>query len=99
MILIPTKSVTFAHCGLVFVDKASTDGGEQKPSSLSRGQPNLQPSKPNLQQAAIQPYQRPTQLCSKHPNPTAKHPNPTANHPTPAAEAIAAAGPSSETTE
>lgn len=87
MILIPTKSVTFAHCGLVFVNKASTDGGEQKPSSLSRGQPNLQPSKPNLQQATIQPYQRPTQLCSKHPNPAAKHPNPAAEA-TNAAEAI-----------
>lgn len=27
LILIPTKSGTFAHCGLVFVNKASTDGG------------------------------------------------------------------------
>lgn len=27
LILISTKSVTFAHCGLVFVNKASTDGG------------------------------------------------------------------------
>ena len=49
LILIPTKSVTFAHCGLVFVDKASTDGEEQQPSSLTGGQPNLQPSNPYLQ--------------------------------------------------
>ena len=86
LIHIPTKSVTFAHCGLVFVDKASTDGGEQQPSSLTGGQPNLQPSNPYLQQAAIQPYRRPAQSAAKHPNPTAKHPNP-------AAEAYAAAGP------
>ena len=86
MTLIPTKSGTFAHCGLVFVNKANTDGGEQQPSSLTGGQPNLQPSNPYLQKAAIQPYRRPTQLCSKHPNPTTKHPNP-------AAEATDAAGP------
>lgn len=50
------------------MDKISTDGEEQLPSSLTGGQPNLQPSKPYLQQAAIQPYRRPTQLCSKYPN-------------------------------
>ena len=80
MIPIPTKSVNFAHCGLVFVDKASTDGEEQQPSSLTGGLPNLQ-------QAAIQPYRRPTHPRSKHPNPTAKHPNPAAEA-TDAAEAI-----------
>ena len=79
MILIPTKSVTFAHCGLVFVDKASTDGGEQKPSSPTGGLPTLQPSKPYLQKADIQPYRKPTHSAAKHP--------------TPAAEAYAAAGP------
>ena len=93
MILIPTKSVTFAHCGLVFTDKASTDGGEQLPSSPTGGQPNLQPSNPNLQKAAIQPYLRPAHSAANHPNPTTKHPNPTANHPNPAAEATDAAGP------
>ena len=79
MILISTKSVTFAHCGLVFVDKASTDGGEQVPSSLTGGRPNLQPSNPYLQKAAIQPYRKPTHSAAKPP--------------TPAAEATDAAGP------
>lgn len=79
MILISTKSVTFAHCGLIFVDKASTDGGEQQPSNLTGGQPNLQPSNPYLQKAAIQPYRKPTHSAAKHP--------------TPAAEASDAAGP------
>lgn len=79
MILIPTKSVTFAHCGLVFMDKASTDDGEQKPSSPTGGLPNLQPSNPYLQKAAIQPYRKPPHSAAKHPNP--------------AAEAYAAAGP------
>lgn len=79
MIPISTKSVTFAHCGLVFMDKASTDDGEQKPSSPTGGQPNLQPSNPYLQKAAIQPYRRPVHSAAKHPNP--------------AAEAYAAAGP------
>ena len=65
LILIPTKSVTFAHCGLVFVDKASTDGGEQKPSSPTGGLPTLQPSNPYLQKAAIQPYRRPAQSAAK----------------------------------
>lgn len=86
MILIPTKSVTFAHCGLVFVDKASTDGGEQQPSNLTGGQPNLQPSNPYLQKAAIQHYRKPTHSAAKHSNSAAKHPNP-------AAEATDAAGP------
>lgn len=72
MILIPTKSVTFAHCGLVFMDKASTDGEEQLPSSLTGGRPNLQPSNPYLQKAAIQPYRRPTHSAAKHPNPAAE---------------------------
>lgn len=61
------------------MDKASTDGGEQKPSSPTGGRPNLQPSKPYLQKAAIQPYRRPAHSATKHPNP--------------AAEAYAAAGP------
>lgn len=72
MILIPTKSVTFAHCGLVFVDKASTDGEEQKPSSITGGQPNLQPSNPTPQQAALQPYRKPTHSAANHPNPAAE---------------------------
>lgn len=72
MIPIPTKSVTFAHCGLVFVNKASTDGGEQQPSSLTRGRPNLQPSNPYLQKAAIQPYRRSAHSATNHPNPAAE---------------------------
>lgn len=86
MILIPTKSGTFAHCGLVFMDKTSTDGEEQLPSNLTGGQPNLQPSKPYLQKADIQPYRKPTHSATKHPNTAANHPNP-------AAEATDAAGP------
>lgn len=86
MILIPTKSGIFAHCGLVFMDKASTDGEEQLPSSPTGGLPNLQPSTAYLQKAAIQPYRKPTHSAAKHPNPAAKHPNP-------AAEATDAAGP------
>lgn len=87
------------------MDKSSTDGEEQLPSSLTRGQPNLQPSKPYLQKATIQPYLRPAHSAANHPNPTAKHPNqaanhpntatkhpnPTAKHPNPAAEATDAA--------
>ena len=61
------------------MDKSSTDGEEQLPSSLTRGQPNLQ-------QAAIQPYRKPTHSAAKQPHSAAKHPNP-------AAEAYAAAGP------
>lgn len=87
MIRIPTKSGIFAHCRLVFVDKASTDDGEQQPFSLTGGRPNLQPSKPYLQQAAIQPYRKPTHSAAKHPNTAAKHPNPAAEA-TDAAEAI-----------
>lgn len=82
------------------MDKSSTDGEEQLPSSLTRGQPNLQ-------QAALQPYLRPAHSAANHPNPTANHPNPqqstptpqqsnpntAANHPNPAAEATDAAGP------
>ena len=49
LILIPTKSGTFAHCWLVSMDKISTDGEEQLPSSPTGGLPNLQPSKPYLQ--------------------------------------------------
>ena len=65
LILIPTKSGIFAHCGLVFMDKASTDGEEQLPSSPTGGRPNLQPSNPYLQKAAIQPYRRPAQSAAK----------------------------------
>jgi len=86
LILIPTKSGIFAHCRLVFVNKASTDGGEQQPSNLTGGQPNLRPSNPYLQKAAIQPYRKPTHSAAKQPHSAAKHPNP-------AAEAYAAAGP------
>lgn len=67
LILIPTKSGTFAHCGLVLVNKASTDGGELQPSSLTGGRSNLQPSNPYLQKAAIQPYRKPAQSAAKHP--------------------------------
>lgn len=92
MILIPTKSVTFAHSGLVFMDKSSTDGEEQLPSSLTGGRPNLQPSNPYLQKATIQPYRRPTHSAAS--NPTLQQaPHSAANHPNPAAEATDAAGP------
>ena len=68
------------------MDKASTDGEEQKPSSLSGGRPNLQPSNPYLQQAAIQPYPKANPTLQQAPHTATKHPNP-------AAEAYAAAGP------
>ena len=87
LILIPTKSGTFAHCGLVFVNKASTDDGEQKPSSHTGGQLNLQPSNPYLQKAAIQPYPKANPTLQQAPHPTAKHPTPSAEA-TDAAEAI-----------
>uniref|UniRef100_UPI004029E5D2 hypothetical protein n=1 Tax=Prevotella sp. TaxID=59823 RepID=UPI004029E5D2 len=67
------------------MDKASTDGGEQQPSSLTGGLPNLQ-------QAAIQPYQRPTQLCCNHPTPQPSTPT---QQPKP----LTRRGQSSETTE
>ena len=54
------------------MDKASTDDGEQKPSSLTGGQTNLQPSNPYLQKAIIQPYRRTDQSAAKHPNPAAE---------------------------
>ena len=87
------------------MDKISTDGEEQLPSSPTGGLPNLQPSKPYLQKAAIQPYRRPAQSAAKQPlsaesshpalpeaNPLCrKYPNPAANHPNPTAEAYAAA--------
>lgn len=44
------------------MDKASTDGEEQQPSSLTGGLPNLQ-------KAALQPYRKPTHSAAKHPNP------------------------------
>lgn len=87
LILIPTKSGTFAHCGLVFVNKASTDGGEQQPSSPTGGRPNLQPSTPLCSKAALQPYLRPAHSAANHPNPAAKQPSPSAEA-TDAAEAI-----------
>ena len=74
------------------MDKISTDGEEQLPSSLTGGQPNLQPSKPYLQQAAIQPYRRPTHSATKHPNPAA-------TTPTPQPKPLRRRGQSSETTE
>ena len=98
MILIPTKSGTFAHCGLVFVNKASTDGGIALLAFAFAGKlaGGLGLSFADEGQrwrgaAPLQPYRRPTQLCSKQPNPAAKHPNPAAKHPTPAAEATDAA--------
>ena len=61
------------------MDKANTDGGEQKPSSLTGGLPTLQPSSPTpaantptLQKAAIQPYRRTAQSAAKHPSPSAE---------------------------
>ena len=54
------------------MDKASTDGGEQQPSSLTGGLPTLQPSNPYLQKAAIQPYRRTAQSAAKHPSPSAE---------------------------
>ena len=69
------------------MDKISTDGEEQQPSSLTGGLPNLQPSNPYLQKAAIQPYRRPARPAANHPNPAAKHPTPAAEA-TDTAEAI-----------
>lgn len=54
------------------MDKISTDGEEQLPSSPTGGLPNLQPSKPYLQKADIQPYRKPTHSAAMHPNPTAE---------------------------
>lgn len=54
------------------MDKASTDDGEQKPSSLTGGLPNLQPSNPYLQKAAIQPYRKPTHSAASTPTPQPK---------------------------
>ena len=54
------------------MDKASTDDGEQKPSSLTGSLLNLQPSNPYLQKADIQPYRKPTHSAAKHPNPAAE---------------------------
>lgn len=82
------------------MDKASTDGEEQLPSSLTRGQPNLQ-------QAALQLYRRPTHSAGSSPTqqqstptkqqstPTPQQSNPTLqpSTPTPAAEATDAAEP------
>lgn len=81
------------------MDKSSTDGEEQLPSSLTGGRPNLQPSNPYLQKAAIQPYRRPTHSAASTPTqqpstPTQQQPPHTAaKHPNPAAEATDAAGP------
>ena len=75
------------------MDKASTEGGEQLTSSLTRGRPNLQPSNPYLQQAAIQPYQKANPTLQQAAQPSSKAPHTAAKHPTPAAEAYAAAGP------
>lgn len=47
------------------MDKASTDGGEQLPSSPTGGLPYLQ-------KAALQPYRRPTHSATKHPTPAAE---------------------------
>ena len=82
------------------MDKISTDGEEQLTSSLTGGQPNLQPSKPYLQKAALQPYRRPAHSAAKQTlSAESRHPAlPEANplcskHPNPAAEATEAAGP------
>ena len=106
MILIPTKSVTFAHCGLVFVDKASTDDEGQKPSSPTGGLPNLQPSTPYLQKAALQPYQRTAHSAAKHPTlqeadiqPYRKPAHSAGSTPTPQPKPLTRRGQSSETTE
>ncbi len=54
------------------MDKASTDGEEQKPSSPTGGLPTLQPSNPYLQKAAIQPYRKPTHSAAKHSTPRSR---------------------------
>ena len=47
------------------MDKDSTDGGEQLPSSPTGGQPYLQ-------KAALQPYRRPTHSAATTPTPSAE---------------------------
>lgn len=69
------------------MDKISTDGEEQLPSSPTGGLPNLQPSNPYLQQAAIQPYPKANPTLQQAPQSAAKHPNPAAEA-TDAAEPI-----------
>lgn len=65
------------------MDKASTDGEEQQPSSLTGGQPNLQPSKPYLQQAAIQPYPEANPTLQQAAQPSSKAPQPNSQAPQP----------------
>lgn len=79
MILIPTKSVTFAHCGLVFVNKASTDGSIALLALAFAGKlaGGLGLSFADEGQRwwgaeALQPYRRPTHSAAKHPNPAAE---------------------------
>lgn len=74
------------------MDKISTDGEEQLPSSPTGGLPNLQPSNPYLQKAALQLYRKPTR-------PAAKNPNPQPSTPTPQPKPLTRRGQSSETTE
>lgn len=94
MILISTKSGTFAHCGLVFVNKASTDGSIALLAFAFAGKlaGGLSLSFADEGQRwwgaeAPQPYRKPTHSATKHPNTAAKHPNPAAEA-TDAAEAI-----------
>lgn len=79
MILIPTKSGTFAHCGLVFVNKASTDGGiallafafAGKLAGV-RGLSFADEGQRWRGAEAPQPYGRTAQSAAKHPNPSAE---------------------------
>lgn len=80
------------------MDKASTDGEEQQPSSLTGGQPNLQPSNPYLQKLPSSPTGGLPNLQPSKPylqkaalQPYRKPTHTAAKHPTPAAEATDAA--------
>ena len=79
MILIPTKSGTFAHCGLVFVNKASTDGGIALLAFAFAGKLagvlglSFADEGQRWRGAeALQPYGRTTQSAAKHPTHTAE---------------------------
>ena len=91
LILIPTKSGTFAHCGLVFVNKASTDGGIALLAFAFAGKLAAALASPLRTKANDGGEQQPSSPTGGHPNPAAKHPNPAAKHPNPSAEATDAA--------
>lgn len=87
MILIPTKSGTFAHCELVFVNKASTDGGIALLAFAFAGKLVGGLGLSFSEKATDSGEQQPSSLTGGQPNPAAKHPNPSAEA-TDAAEAI-----------